>query len=53
MAGVSFAMSLIDVTDSEFLCLAIVLISFFGAPILAEMIASAICKIKIGGINNG
>ena len=39
-------MSVIDVTDSELLCLAIVLISFFGAPILAEMIALAIRKIK-------
>ena len=42
-------MSLIDVTDSEFL----VLLFFFGTPILANVIASAICKIKIGGINNG
>lgn len=40
-------MNLIDAMDSEFLCLAIVLTSFFGAPVLADTIASAICKIKI------
>jgi len=39
-------MNPIDVTDSELLCLAIVLSSFFGAPILANAIALAMCKIK-------
>ena len=38
-------MSLMDATDAAFLCLAIVWI-VFGTPILAETIASAICKIK-------
>lgn len=39
-------MNPIDATDEEFLCLAIVLI-VLGTPIFAEMLASAICKIKI------
>lgn len=39
-------MSLIDATDTAFLCLAIVLF-VFGTPILADTIASAMCKIKI------
>lgn len=39
-------MNLMDVLYAAFLCLAIVLI-VFGTPILAEVMASAICKIKI------
>ena len=39
-------MNPIDATDAEFLCLAIVLI-VTGTPVLADTIASAICKIKI------
>jgi hypothetical protein len=46
MAGTVSAMNPIDATDTAFLCLAIVLF-VFGTPILAEVMASAICKIKI------
>jgi hypothetical protein len=38
-------MSLMDVLYAAFLCLASVFV--FGTPILAEVMASAICKIKI------
>lgn len=39
-------MNPVNAMDAAFLCLAIVLI-VFGTPILAEVMASAICKIKI------